>query len=217
MLECASFYPDIPVLNLESSIFSKPLTSWVFRSARINVHVPTPLVMILCVFLYWSTAHFLLNAVCIWLFPECFPPWPSGLILDGPFTSVCLSFSCYFLVPNKSKDSYPNNVSVYMNSILVGLMNNGEHRNRLWYMWNTVFSSGDGSGWDSILRGRPSSTWVFSRHLPSTTSASMSKFPLFIRASVILEWGLLQWQHLNLIIYIKTISPNKVTFWGTED
>ena len=45
---------------------------------------------------------------------------------------------------------------------------------------------------------------------------SVSKFSLLIRTPVILEGDLPWWPHLNLITSVKTLSPNKVTFWGTE-
>lgn len=79
--------------------------------------------------------HFLLNLMYIWLFPACFPFGHLGLVLGGHLTSVCLSFSCYFLVPRKSEDSYLNNVWVYTRSKSLGLVSSGQHRNStLWSM-----------------------------------------------------------------------------------
>lgn len=45
---------------------------------------------------------------------------------------------------------------------------------------------------------------------------SVSKFSLLIRTPVILEGCLPWWPHFYLITSVKTLSPNKFTFWGTE-
>ena len=83
-----------------------------------------------------------------------------------------------------------------------------------WLPWNLA-NSGNTSLWPqhvvlqpliSVSLHKVSLLWVL----------SVSKFSLLIRTPVILKGCLPWWPHFYSITSVKTLSPNKVTFWGTE-
>jgi len=72
-----------------------------------------------------------------------------------------------------------------------------------------------GNLWHSLVCRSVPWSLPLSSHGIFPLCMSVSKFPLFIRTLVILEYGPPQLPHFNSLTYVKTLSPNKITFWGT--